>query len=251
VTRTRPSRWGQARPSSSRDRFDRVAAVGLRAIANRALPGLRRRSRAPRHDLSRALAADAAADCRGHRSRRRRRRTDRALPLSDRLSSATAGRPRGCSPRPAATLSSPEPRVWNVAKAIADSAAGSRTEGVVRSAIAGRPLLGGRRSRRRRQADDSYPLIPSARVGASVVTSASVGLSALTLLCTVEGLAGRNLCPRRRPSSAPKLDPACVLPYVRVRAVAPGCSLAPVACRLATTALVKPTPGARSRGRGC
>ena len=37
------------------------------------------------------------------------------LPLPDRLSSATAGRPRGCSPRSAATLSSPEPRVWNVA----------------------------------------------------------------------------------------------------------------------------------------
>jgi len=109
-------------------------------------------------------------------------------------------------------LPASEPRHRDVAKAIADSAAGSRTEGVVRSAIAGRPLLGGRRSRRRRQADDSYPLIPSARVGASVVTSASVGLSALTLLCTVEDLAGRNLCPRRRPSSAPKLDLACVLP---------------------------------------
>ena len=42
------------------------------------------------------------------------------------VSSATAGRPRGCSPRPAARLSSPEPRVWNVAKAAAGSQRSAR-----------------------------------------------------------------------------------------------------------------------------
>ena len=49
---------------------------------------------------------------------------------TDRLSSATAGRPRGCSPRPAATLSSPEPRVWNVAKAIVRRELGPKTKAI-------------------------------------------------------------------------------------------------------------------------
>ena len=42
-----------------------------------------------------------------------------ALPVADSLSHATARRPRGCSPRPAATLGPPKPRMRKVAEVVA------------------------------------------------------------------------------------------------------------------------------------
>jgi hypothetical protein len=68
-----------------------------------------------------------------------------SVPLPDSLSSATAGRPRGCSPRPA-TLSPREPRVWNVAEAHAGSEAVQQAKAIAGELPGFRAFLDSHRS---------------------------------------------------------------------------------------------------------